>query len=91
MSSDPGERFSLRERRAREKARPELNREHRDILVGHPYGDRLKAFLEQRGIRGTAIEESFVAILTVPADANLDQVEHLIDDWMNGADFEVQQ
>jgi len=30
--------LSRREQRAREKARPELNREHHDILVGHPYG-----------------------------------------------------
>ena len=74
--------MSRREQRAREKARPELNREHHDILVGHPYGASLLAFLESRGIAGLTAVESFADIICLAQDTNLDAVEALIAEWM---------
>ena len=88
MQAPTPERLPLREYRAREKARPELNREHRDILVGRSYGQRFLTFLQQNGIRGLVVEESFSDIITLGCDTDLDHVESLITAWMNGADFQ---
>lgn len=79
--------FSLREKRAREKARPELCRKHGDIIVGRPYGASLEAYLESNGISGTVQEESFCDIIILGPSADLDRVNDLIVQWMDGGDF----
>ena len=76
-----------RECRARQKAMPELNREFRDILVGRPYGAPLQKFLEAHGIHGLLLEESFSDVVTLSSDADLEEVEKLINEWVKGVDF----
>ena len=79
--------FSRREKRAREKARPELDRRYRDIIVGRPYGASLTAYLESNGITGNVREESFCDIIILDGSADLDRVQDLMDQWKRGEDF----
>jgi hypothetical protein len=80
-------RLSRREQRARAKACPELNREHRDILVGRPYGEPLMAYLKSNGVKGLVKEESFADMIILGSDTILDDVERLLQLWTEGADF----
>jgi len=82
--------FSRREKRAREKARPELDRKCRHILVGESRGACLKAYLESNGISGTVQEEPSGHIISLGPSADLDRVQDLMDQWKRGEDCSSQ-
>jgi len=90
MSSPSQGKFNLRERNARDKARPQLNREHCDILVGRPYGKKLSNFLRQNGVAIVNILDEFVDIIEIAKESDLDKVDRLIEDWTKGDDFTPQ-
>ncbi len=74
MSSNrPENDFGRRERRARQKAGPELDRESREILVARPYGDKLRRFLEGMGVRVVGLDHDFVDFLQLDSDCDLDE------------------
>jgi hypothetical protein len=88
MAASNPDYLTPRERRAREKAKPELDRLHREIFVGRPYGQRLLDFLRQNGIRGLVDNSSFCDVITLGSGTDLDKVDDLIAEWMDGADFQ---
>ena len=76
--------LTRREARARQKALPEFSRDHREILVGRPYGQMLLDFLNSRGISGATRDESYCDIITLPPDCDLNVVENVVREWVDG-------
>jgi hypothetical protein len=92
-SPDSGARGRIdRERQARQQAKPAINRDRREILVGwslagEPKGDSLVSFLEERGVYGMVDEEPRWHLIKLRQDENLGRVEELIGQWLDCADL----
>jgi len=70
----------------RENAAPELYRDYQAVYVGMPLGRDLLAHLREHGIEATA-EDAYLGhalLIDLGPDANLDEVESLIREWVAG-------